>query len=238
MDPNPKDYPILSYLLSQLNPEPHEDPPIPQQLRETLLTQLPYLNHPKLQAALAQAIPDIKQTQSLLRNLGPRPDPSAVAVARAKLSEIQSKLQKNLQETEAHAMVNGVVDRVQKEKELIEVAETEMQIYKAVVRLEEMHEVYEKRLREAEDKLVEVYGSIVAEVEQEQQGTNEEVVGILKDAGNGIVERIEFSGRQLRFLPEAFGKLQWLVVLNLSHNQLEVSTTYDHLSHGNDSVFV
>ncbi|KAB1207842.1 Plant intracellular Ras-group-related LRR protein 3 [Morella rubra] len=222
MDPNPKDYPILSYLLSQLNPEPHEDPPIPQQLLETLLTQLPYLNHPKLQAALAQAIPDIKQTQSLLRNLGPRPDPYAVAIARAKLSEIQSKLQKNLQETEAHAMVNGVVDRAQKEKELIEVAETEMQIYKAVVRLEEMHEVYEKRLREAEDRLVEVYGSIVAEVEREQQGTNEEVVGILKDAENGIVERVELSGRQLRFLPEAFGKLQWLVVLNLSHNQLEV----------------
>lgn len=198
MDPNPKDFPILAYVLSQLNPASH--PPLPPHLQETLLTQLPYLNHPRVLASLAQAIPDLTQRQSLLPNLGQRPDPSAVAVARAKLAEIQAKLQEN---------------------EGIDVVNTEMQIYKAVVRLGEMHEEYEKLLREAEDRLVEIYGSIVGELEEVM---SEEVVGILKEAESGVVERVELCGRQLRFLPEAFGKLHALVVLNLSHNQLEVST--------------
>ena len=121
-------------------------------------------------------------------------------------------------------MVNGVVvERVQKEKEVRGVADTEMQIYKAVVRLEEMHEEFEKLLRETEDRLVEIYGSIVGELEEV---ISEEVVGILKEAESGAMERVELCGRQLRFLPEAFGKLHALLVLNLSHNQLEVSTNF------------
>ncbi|KAL8139757.1 hypothetical protein V2J09_005778 [Rumex salicifolius] len=32
------------------------------------------------------------------------------------------------------------------------------------------------------------------------------------------------GGRRLRFLPEAFGKIRGLVVLNLSNNQLQVHT--------------
>jgi hypothetical protein len=218
MDPNPKDFPVLAYVLYQLDPTSH--PPLPPHLQEALLTQLPYLNHPRVLASLAQAIPDLTQRQSLLPNLGQRPDPSAVAVARAKLAEIQSKLQEN----EGIAVVNGVVvERVQKEKEVREVADTEMQIYKAVVRLEEMHEEFEKLLREAEDRLVEIYGSIVGELEEV---ISEEVVGILKEAESGVVERVELCGRQLRFLPEAFGKLHALLVLNLSHNQLEVSANF------------
>lgn len=216
MDPNPKEFPILAYVLSHLNPTSH--PPLPPHLQQTLLTQLPYLNHPKVLASLAQVVPDLTQRQSLLRNLGQRPHPSAVAVARAKLAQIQAILQKTHQENEAIAVVNGV----QNDKEQREVAETEMQIYKAVVRLEEMHEEYEKQLREAEDRLVEIYGSVIGELEEE--AISEEVVGILKEAESGVVERVELCGRQLRFLPEAFGKLHALLVLNLSHNQLEVST--------------
>ena len=157
MDQNPKDLPILSYVLSQLNPNSH--PRLPPQLQQTLLTQLPYLNHPKVLASLAQAIPDITQiTKS--------------------------------------------------------------------VRLEERHEEYEKQLREAEDRLVEVYGSVVSELEKgfKEGEVCDEVVGILKEAEGGVVvERVELCGRQLRFLPEAFGMLHGLLVLNLSHNQLEVS---------------
>ncbi|KAL4638936.1 hypothetical protein ACB092_03G181800 [Castanea dentata] len=156
MDQNHKDLPILSYVLSQLNPNSH--PPLPPQLQQTLLTQLPYLSHPKVLASLAQAIPDITQiTKS--------------------------------------------------------------------VRLEEMHEEYEKQLREAEDRLVEVYGSVVSELEKgfKEEEVCDEVVGILKEAEGGVVvERVELCGRQLRFLPEAFGMLHGLLVLNLSHNQLEV----------------
>jgi len=218
MDPNPKEFPILAYVLSQLNPTSH--PPLPPHLQETLLTQLPYLNHPKVLASLAQGIPDLTQSQRqpLLLNLGQRPDPSAVAVARDKLAEIEAN---TLRQNKAIAVVDGVVvDRVQKGKEQVAETETEAQIYKAVLRLEEMHEEYEKQLREAEHRLVEIYRSIVGELEEE------EVVGILKEAESGVVERVELCGRQLRFLPEAFGKLHALLVLNLSHNQLEVSTNF------------
>ncbi|KAG6654955.1 hypothetical protein CIPAW_05G181700 [Carya illinoinensis] len=192
MDPNPTDFPILSHVLFLLNPTSHSPP----QLQEPLLTQMPYLNHPKVLTALAQAIPDICKQK-------------------------QSKLQKNLQENETHATVKGVVDRVQNENDLGEVAEADMHICKAAVRLEDMHEEYERQLRGVEDRLVKVYGSVVAELE-EQELISEEVIGILKEADSGVVERVELCGRQLRFLPEAFGKLHGLIVLNLSHNLLEV----------------
>ncbi|KAJ7953551.1 Plant intracellular ras-group-related LRR protein [Quillaja saponaria] len=227
MSTNPKDFPLLCYVLYQL--DSHTYPPPTTEFQETLLTQLPHLRHTKVLASLIQAIskPHITQTMSLLRTLGPRPDPSAVASARAKIAEIQSKLQRDLQEIEieSHVRVDGVAEteRVQMEKELKETAEKEMQIYKAVLRLEELHEEYEKQMRGTEERLVEVYGSVVAEMEKGVgREVNEEVVGILKKAETGEVDTIELSGRQLRFLPEAFGKIRGLVVLNLSHNQLKV----------------
>lgn len=55
---------------------------------------------------------------------------------------------------------------------------------------------------------------------------NQRVVRILQEglSGNGV-QRAELSRCQLRFLPEAFGKLRGLLVLDLSRNQLEVSIT-------------
>lgn len=221
MDPSPKEFPILAYVLSQVDPTSH--PSLPPELQEKLLIQLPYLNRPNVVASLAQGIPDLTQKQSLLRNLGPRPDPSAVAVARAKLAEIQTRIRKTIRENDALGVVNGVgLDKVQKDKEMREVAETEMQIYNAIVRLEKMHEEYEKQLREAEDRLVQIYGSIAGELEEEEEVICGEVVEILKKQESGDVESVDLRGRQLRFLPEAFGKLQSLVLLDLSNNQLEV----------------
>ncbi|KAL5826841.1 hypothetical protein ACOSQ3_018680 [Xanthoceras sorbifolium] len=90
----------------------------------------------------------------------------------------------------------------------------EVEMCRAVVRLDEMHEEYAMKLREAEEMLGRVYGSL--------QDVNEDVVKILREAENGsCVERVELVDRQLRFLPEAFGKLQGIVSLNISHNQLE-----------------
>ncbi|KAH7570351.1 hypothetical protein JRO89_XS05G0091500 [Xanthoceras sorbifolium] len=95
----------------------------------------------------------------------------------------------------------------------------EVEMCRAVVRLDEMHEEYATKLREAEEMLGRVYGSL--------QDVNEDVVKILREAENGsCVERVELVDRQLRFLPEAFGKLQGIVSLNISHNQLEVTYVY------------
>lgn len=93
-----------------------------------------------------------------------------------------------------------------------------------LVTLDKMHEECTAKLSEAEEKLAEVYKSATS-VEED---VNEEVVKILSQAesGSGVVERVELADRQLRFLPEAFGKLQGLVSLNLAHNQLEVSSFF------------
>ncbi|GLU21685.1 hypothetical protein SLE2022_378110 [Rubroshorea leprosula] len=189
MDQCVSKFPILSYVLSQIDPSSH--PSLPPETHLNLMTQFPHLTNPKIFSLLSQSIPiTVTQTFFLLRSLGPRPDPAAVSAARSKIALMSSP--------------------------------EEVEIYKAVVRLEEMHEGYEKQLGEVEEKLSRVYGSVVEEVGREDGEVNEEVVGILKEAESRVVERVELPGRQLRFLPEAFGKLHGLVSLNLSHNELEV----------------
>lgn len=67
---------------------------------------------------------------------------------------------------------------------------------------------------------------IEASLEDDQgDEVDEEVVKVLMESSEKVkaVERVDLSGRQLKFLPEAFGKLHALIVLHLSHNQLEVS---------------
>ncbi|KAJ9169473.1 hypothetical protein P3X46_017665 [Hevea brasiliensis] len=192
MDPTQKEFPLLSFLLFHLDPNSHS--PLPQELEQSLRTQFPHLNNPKVLSSLTQAIPtSFFQTQFLLKALGPRPDPDAVSTARIKMTQVQE---------------SGEVDK-------------EVEIYKAVVRMEEMHEEYARQLREAEDRLVGIYRNAVGEFENDE--VNGEVVAILKAAESGsVVENVDLSGRQLRLFPEAFGRLHGLLLLNLSHNQLEV----------------
>lgn len=116
----------------------------------------------------------------------------------------------------------------EKERQCREEAEKEKNHYKAIIAHDELHEAYEKMLKEAEEKLVRMYEKATVDNESQAEGVieevNEEVVGVLRDGmGSGALERVDLSGRRLRILPEAFGKIQSLVVLNLSKNQLEVS---------------
>lgn len=56
------------------------------------------------------------------------------------------------------------------------------------------------------------------------ESVNERVVVILRKNEEGeVVEKVDLSGIMLRILPEAFGKIKGLIVLNLSHNHLQVS---------------
>jgi Leucine-rich repeat (LRR) protein len=96
-----------------------------------------------------------------------------------------------------------------------------------------MHEAYEALLKDAEQRLDQIYRSAMehtepsekdssdAEAEQEAHEINEEVVGLLEKGK--MLDRVDLSNRGLKHLPEAFGKLSGLVYLNLSDNQLEVS---------------
>ncbi|MED6156841.1 hypothetical protein PIB30_018211 [Stylosanthes scabra] len=185
-NPNPNEFPLLCFLLNHQDPQTY--PPLPQELHQSLMTQFPYLNHPKVLPSLTQLLSDINLTNtlSLLHTLGPRPDPNTVLASRAKI-----------------AASDGT--------------NVDAQVHMALVRVEEMHEECAKRLKGVEERLVEAYGSCVGEVSD----VDEEVVDVLRKAENEDVESVDLSGRQLRILPDAFGKIRSLVKLDLSSNQLE-----------------
>jgi hypothetical protein len=117
----------------------------------------------------------------------------------------------------------------EKEKQCREEAEKEKQIWKSLIQLDEMHEAYEKLLKDAEKRLVRMYdsaedGDIGGGGGDGDVGgeASEEVVGILQEADGKGIERIDLSDRNLKNLPEAFGRIPGLLVLNVSANQLSV----------------
>ncbi|KAM6594459.1 hypothetical protein CsatA_002162 [Cannabis sativa] len=258
MDPNPKTFPILSYIMGRIptfGPRPDDPPvdieqPLPAEAHSDpssssssgagqyeLVEQMPRLTDPKLIEAMTRAVTDVAQTRSVLKTIGDRPDHEAVDGAKAKLADIEANLAKQLEDLVLSPRPD-VVDRLQwrsqladKENECRKESEKEKQLYKAIIQLDEMHEAYQKLLKDAEERLEKIYemaeaGGSVGEAEpsEEDQVTdevNEEVVGILQEASGTGLERVDLSGRQLKFLPEAFGHIRSLVVLDISSNQFE-----------------
>ncbi|KAJ8773427.1 hypothetical protein K2173_028604 [Erythroxylum novogranatense] len=212
MDPNPKSFPILSYVLTRFpsfgpkspTSDVEQPPPTSPSSQPPILSQMPHLSDPKLLASMKRAISDVSQTRAVLRTLGPRPDHESVDTAKQKLSETECTI-----------------------------SEKERSLFKTIVQLEMMHEAYEKLLKDAEKRLVEIYenaksgkgkGVVVetVEEEEEEEAMNEEVVAILHRSKEAELDKIDLSNRRLRFLPEAFGKIRGLKVLNLSTNQLQM----------------
>ncbi|KAL5983394.1 Plant intracellular Ras-group-related LRR protein 1 [Asimina triloba] len=240
-------FPIVSYVMSKYNPDlPHVDPrsfdrsssfvniDLEADQHDDLVKQMPLLSHPRVLASMTNSVSDVAQARSLLQTLGPRPDHESIDAARAKVADVEARLSKQLEEIVLARRPEGIdrlewrAQQAEKERECREAAEKEKLMYRAVLQLDEMHELYEKLLRDAEQRLLKVYDSAAAgeggdlggAVEEDQ--TNEEVVGILQESMGRRMERVELAGRQLKFLPEAFGQLRGLLVLNLSNNLLEV----------------
>uniref|UniRef100_A0A7C9E4N0 Protein-serine/threonine phosphatase n=1 Tax=Opuntia streptacantha TaxID=393608 RepID=A0A7C9E4N0_OPUST len=235
MDANLKNFPVLSYVMSRLpsigplRPSPpsnsgddiEQPPPRPQPdaaFTDTLIERMPHLKDPKVMAAMSEAVGEIAQTRSILQTLGERPDHETIDFAKARLAEIEELLSHQLHEISLEASSSSN----DPEKINREAAEREKAMFKALVQLDEMHDAYEKLLRGAEEKLMRIYESAVSEkgevVEEEPEEVNEEVVEVLKTEN---IEKVDLSGRKLRILPEAFGKLRSLVAVNLSSNQLQ-----------------
>jgi hypothetical protein len=249
MDPDPKTHPILSYVMARLpslghkSPGPSfdiEQPPQPSQPPPQSL--FPQLSDPALLSSMRRAVGDVAQTRSVLHTLGPRPDHETVDTAKLKLSEIESNLSKQLEDLVLSPRPCEI-DRLEwrahlaeKEKKIREEAEKEIGFYKMVLQLDEMHKDYEKLLKEAEDKLVKIYRMAERGVEEDKEvegveveeevEVTEEVVGVLREGSSKGIERVDLSNRRLRFLPEGFGRVVGLKVLNLSNNQLQVFFFY------------
>ncbi|KVH98917.1 plant intracellular Ras-group-related LRR protein 9-like [Cynara cardunculus var. scolymus] len=242
MDPNPKNFPILSYVMTRIpsikRPN-HPESDIEQQRMSPrpafnpepyfeLTERMPHLTDPQVLAAMRSAVADVSQTRSLLKTLGERPDHESVDMAKARLAEIESMMSNQLDEI---ALSDKVDPEEEKKKKAIE---REKQMHKALISLDQMHESYDKMLSDAEKRLEKLYETAknsrksipVVDEGSSVQGSavddfKEEVVAILTDALSNGAQRIDLSERRLPFLPEAFGKLHTLVYLNLASNQLE-----------------
>nr|XP_043608712.1 plant intracellular Ras-group-related LRR protein 9-like [Erigeron canadensis] len=172
MDPNPKNFPILSYVMARLPSmkKPNmsdfdiEQPPVtprspskpkPEPYFE-LTERMPHLTDPQLLASMRSAVADVSQTRSLLKTLGERPDHEAVDIAKARLAEIESMLSNQLDEI---ALSDRVDPEEDKRKKAIE---REKQMHKALISLDQMHESYDKLLSDAEKRLERIYESAKA----------------------------------------------------------------------------
>ncbi|KAF8104537.1 hypothetical protein N665_0171s0043 [Sinapis alba] len=185
-------FPLLSYIIHHSDPASHAPPSL--SIQQSLAIRYPLLTNPHVISTLIESIPTtITHTLHVFSSLAPRPDPSSLSSARAKIRETQSLSPED--------------------------AAKEEQIYATVVKLEEVHEGYEKQLRDLEEKLSEVYASAVDSLNGGDE-VNEEVLEILKKGGDG--GGIDLSDRQLKLLPEALSKNVSLVSLNLSRNDLKL----------------
>ncbi|KAK4794884.1 hypothetical protein SAY86_012878 [Trapa natans] len=208
------------------------DPSMSSSPPPQIVDQMPHLAHPQLFASMANAVSDVAQIRAVLRTLGDRPDHETVDEARSKIAEIDSGLAKKLEEIVLSPRPSNV-DRLEwrshlaeKESQCRGQAEKEKNHYRSIIAHDELHDAYELMVKEAEEKLVRMYERATVDSQSQAEGVieeiSEEVVGVLRDGlGSGSLERVDLSGKRLRILPEAFGKIQSLVVLNLSKNQLE-----------------
>ncbi|VVA91165.1 unnamed protein product [Arabis nemorensis] len=197
MDHDLEIFPLLSYVLHHSDPASHAPPSLA--IQQSLANRYPLLTNPHVISSLIDSIPsNITQTLFVFGSLGPRPDSLSVSSARTKIAQIRE-------------MDSFPPEDTAKEE----------QIYATVVRLEEVHDGYEKQLRDLEEELSEVYASAVESLNGGDE-VNEEVLSVIKEGEDGgIVERINLSDRQLKLIPEALGRMVGLVSLNLSRNDLK-----------------
>ncbi|KAJ1385050.1 Leucine-rich repeat [Sesbania bispinosa] len=243
MDPNPGTFPILSYVMSRLpsfTPKHTATPSDSDQFdieqprappTSEIVGQMPHLADPELLASMGRAITDVWQARSVLNLIGERPTHEEVDLARAKLADMEAQLSRQLEEIVLQARPPEIdihgwrAHQAEKEKQCREEAEKEKRIWKSVIQLDEMHEGYEKLLKDAEKRLERMYeskegGDDGGDRDGAGDEVNEEVVGILQEAYGKGMERINLSGRRLKLLPEAFGRIHGLVVLDISNNEL------------------
>jgi hypothetical protein len=180
---------------------------------------MPGLRHPCVLRAMTRAVADVSAARAALQVLGPRPDHELVDSSRAIVAAAEAG-DARIPEGDAEAC-------------------------RAVVRLEQTHDAYEALLHEVEARLEKVYRSAMegtdlddddesaesgkgkapaAGPEGGDAAVQEEVVAVLKQAEEGKpVESMRLVGRQRRQLPEGFGRILGLRVLDVSRNQLEVT---------------
>ncbi|XP_027333745.1 plant intracellular Ras-group-related LRR protein 9-like [Abrus precatorius] len=244
MDPNPGTFPILSYVMSRIPSFGPRTPtatatashsqfdieqPQPSDPSSSIVGQMPHLADPKMLASMTRAISDVAQARSVLKLIGTRPTHEDVDDAKAKLVDLEAHLSRQLEEIVGLPRPPEIdipqwrAHLADREKQCRDASEKEKRLLKSLIQLDEMHDSYEKLLKDAEKRLVKIYED-EGENDNDNVGNevNEQVEGILEAATGNGVERVNLSGKRLKILPEAFGRIPALVVLDVSTNQLSV----------------
>lgn len=108
-----------------------------------------------------------------------------------------------------------------------ESAEKEKSGYKAIIKLDELHQVYEEKLEEEERALdgKEAYEPVVV---ADDDGSEAYAACLIQDALDNNRETLDLGKRSMVHVPEVFGRIVTLVTLNLSKNQLQVRSLCLH----------
>jgi len=238
-NPNPGTYPILNYVMSRLpsftsKSDVKQPPPSdPSSSSSSIIGQMPNLTDPKLLAAMTRAISDVSQARSVLTLIGDRPTHEEVDNAKAKLVDLEAHLLRQLEEIVALPRPPEIDEQkwkihvTERETKCRENVENEKRGYKELLQKDEMHEAYEKLLKDAEIRLVKIYeddggdGNDNDVVEDDE--CIERVMKILQEPREKDGQRVDLSGQRLTMLPEAVCQVSSLVVLNLSTNKLSVT---------------
>ncbi|CAI8609862.1 unnamed protein product [Vicia faba] len=192
---------------------------------------MPNLTDPKLLASMTQAISDVSQARSVLSLMGDRPTHEEVDTAKVKLIDLEAHLSRQLEEIVSLPRPPEIDEQhwrihvTERETQCRDSAEKEKLVYKSLLQRDEMHDAYEKLLKDAETRLVKIYedddggNGNEGDVGEDGEG-GEHVKRMLQEAREKNVERVDLSRQHLKALPEAFCQISSLVVLNLSTNQL------------------
>ncbi|KAL2321769.1 hypothetical protein Fmac_026148 [Flemingia macrophylla] len=248
MDPHPGKFPILSYVMSRLpsfSPRTptsaaasssHFDIEQPHPSPSAIVGRMPNLADPELLASMTRAISDVSQARSVLKLIGPRPTHEEVDEAKAKMGDLDAHLSRQLEEIVGLPRPPEIDEAqwrahvAQKEKTCRDSVEKEKRILKSLIHLDQMHDEYERLLKDAEKRLVKMYeddgdnniNNNNTNPNDNDTEVKEQVEGILQEAYGKGLERVDLSEKRLKYLPEAFGRIPSLIVLHLSTNQLSV----------------
>ena len=198
---------------------------------------MPNLTDPKLLAAMTRAISDVSQARSVLNLIGDRPTHEEVDNAKAKLVDLEAHLSRQLEEIVSLPRPPEIDEQkwkihvTERETKCRENVENEKRGYKELLQKDEMHEAYEKLLKDAEVRLVKIYeddggdgnGNGNDDDVVDDGECEERVKRILQEACEKDGQRVDLSGQRLTMLPEVVCQVSSLVVLNLSTNKLSVT---------------
>ncbi|CAN6980787.1 unnamed protein product [Brassica rapa subsp. trilocularis] len=109
MDHDLEIFPLLSYALHHSDPASHAPPSL--SIQHSLANRYPLLTNPHVISTLIESIPStITQTLHVFASLGPRPDPSSVSSARAKIAQIRDRSNDS---NEIMEEIQGRMDKMQ-----------------------------------------------------------------------------------------------------------------------------